>query len=224
MPEAWLLLLLAGCAGDRALLSLPVHVSPSVAAFDLDEGVSVELSAASLTLSDLRLEGPAQTASRLRSWPLISTAHAHPGHDFAGDVVGELTGTWTVDLLGPDTALGDAACYEGDTATARLSLLPEPAAIIEGTATVDGAPRSFAFSLAPDQEITGLPFQATLDAAAPPAAFALSVDLAHALSFVDWRTPDEDGDDLLTTADGELGNTVLFGVVSSPSFTLVLED
>lgn len=52
----------------------------------------------------------------------------------------------------------------------------------------------------------------------------LGVDLAHALSFVDWTTPDADGDGALTEADGALANTVLFGVVATPTFTLTLEN
>lgn len=225
MHPSWLLLpLLAGCAQDRTLLSVPVHLSPSSSTLELADGVTVELTTASLTLSDLRLEAPAEAASVLRSWSLIPTAHAHPGHDFAGDVAGELTGTWAADLLGEDTPLGEAACYDGEYATARLHLLPDPVAVLAGTATVQGQARAFSFELAPDQEITGLPFEANLDADAPPSGIALSVDLGHSLSFVDWTTPDDDGDDLLTTADGELGNTVLFGVVSSPSFSVTLED
>jgi hypothetical protein len=224
LRAAWLLPLVIGCAEDRTLLSVPVHLSPSPTTLALADGVTIELTTASLTLSDLRLEAPAETASVRRSWSLIPTAHAHPGHDFAGEVAGELTGTWAIDLLGEDTPLGEAACYDGAYATARLHLLPEPVAVLEGTATVDGQARPFSFAVAPDQEITGLPFEATLDADAPPAGIALSVDLAHALSFVDWTTPDDDGDDLLTTADGELDNTVLFGVVSSPTFSVSLED
>ncbi len=216
-------LVVVGCAEDRALLPVPVHVTPSTSTLQLDDGVTVTLTAASLTLADLRLETPASTASVHRSWSIISTAHAHPGHDFAGEVAGELTGTWTIDLLGDDTFLGQASCYEGAYATARLHLLPEPTVLLEGTATTAETTRLFTFELAPDQEITGLLFAAELDEDAPPAGIALSVDLAHALSFVDWTTPDDDGDDRLTTADGQLGNTTLFGIVSSPTFTLALE-
>lgn len=222
MRPLWLLLL-TGCAEDRVLLSIPVHVLPSASTAELDDGVTVELTAASLTLSDLRLEGPAQTAARHRPWSLVSTAHAHPGHDFAGEVAGELTGTWTVDLLGEQTLLGDASCYDGEVATARVRLDPDPGVRLEGTATVDGEVRPFAFAVAPDQEVTGIAFAATLDADAVPAGVAVSVDLAHALSFVDWTTPDGDGDGLLTVGDGELENTVLFGIVSSPSYSLTLE-
>lgn len=212
-------LLLSACAADRALLSAPVTLTPAQADFVLESGVEISLTGASLTVSSLRLESPAETAWRRRS--LIPAAHAHPGHDFAGAVAGELIGTWTLDLLGESVSLGEAACYEGEYATARLEVLPEPGVQLDGTATVDGEVRDFSFSLAPDQEITGIPFAATLSADAPPSAVLLSVDLAHALSYADWHT---DSDGVLTTADGALENTVLFGMVSTPTYTLSLEN
>ena len=62
-----------------------------------------------------------------------------------------------------------------------------------------------------------------MSADSPPAGLVLTIDLAHALSFVDWRTADADGDATLTTADGALANTVLFGVVATPTWTLTVE-
>ena len=215
-----LILLLACGAADRALLTVPVTfagVAPDVAPA---EGVTLTLTEASVTLSDLRMENPAQTALRV---PFISAAYAHPGHDFAGGLAGELTGTWTLDLLGEDVPLGDASCYEGDYATARVSASPDPLTVLAGTATVDGTVTAFRFEVAPDQEITGLSFQTTMSADSPPAGLVLTIDLAQALSFVDWRTADADGDATLTTADGALANTVLFGVVATPTWTLTLE-
>lgn len=223
MAPLALLVLLSGCAEDRALLALPVTVSPSPGEVEPAAGVSVTLTTASLTLSDLRLEAPAQTARRL-PLPFVSTAHAHPGHDFAGDVAGELVGTWTLDLLGVATELGAASCYEGSYATGRVDVEPAPAVTLEGTATTSGGDVPFRFVVAPDQEVTGIPFEVELDADAPPSGLALAVDLAHALSFVDWTTPDADGDGALTEVDGALANTVLFGVVATPTFTLTLEN
>lgn len=216
--------LLAGCADDRALLPVPVTVTPSAAEVQPAEGVTATLTAASMTLTDLRLEAPAETARRGPILPFISPALAHPGHDFAGDVAGELVGTWTLDLLAGPTALGSASCYEGSYATGRVGILPSPSVLLEGTATTLAGEVAFRFTLEPDQEITGIPFAVELDADAPPAGITLGVDLGHALSFVDWATPDGDGDGLLTEADGVLANTVLFGVVATPTFTLALEN
>lgn len=217
-----ILALLLACAGsDRALLQIPVAFRASEADLSLGDGVAVTLTAATVTLSDLRLEAPAATAGLWR-WLPLSTAHAHPGHDFAGDVSGELTGTWTLDLLA-DQELGTASCYEGAYATGRLTVEPEPVSALEGTVTVDGVALPFHFEETPDQEITGLLFDALFDAEAPPSGIALGVDLAHALSYADWRAGDTDGDGALTVADGSFANTVLFGLVSTPTWTLTLE-
>lgn len=215
---------LVGCVEDRALLSVPVYTTPSQTEFEVDDGVSIALTTASLTVADLRLEGHTHThTTRRRSWSLLSTAYAHPGHDHDSSVAGELMGSWTLDLLGAETLLGQATGYEGEYATARLSLLPTPETIFEGTATVDGQPQAFSFVLALDQEVTGLDFAEALDGASTPDRITLFVDLAHTLSFVDWRTPDDDNDALLTTKDGQVGNVLPFGIASTPTYRLSVE-
>ena len=222
----WSVLLACGaCTADRALLEIPVTIAPSADTVTTDDGVALTLTTASYTLSDLRFEYPADTtASVMRLLSPTPVAHAHPGHDFAGGVGGELLGTWTVDLLAGPIDLGAASVYDGAFGTGRLTL-PEGGVVrLQGAAsTADGA-RAFAFEVAPDAAVTGIPFQVTLDAEHPPRAIVLSVDVGHALSFVDWSTPDEDADGVLTTADGLLTNTVSFGVVATPSFTLQLEE
>lgn len=219
-----LMSILTGCSEDRKALQLPVEHVPSAASLALEGGVTVELSAALLTVADLQLEAPAETARARTGWSLISTAHAHPGHDAAGELVGELAGSFSLDLLGEGSELGVAQCYEGELATASLTLLSEPAAVVEGTATVGTETRAFSFVLAPEQDITGITLSGELDAERPPRALVYAVDLAQALSAVDWSTPDEDADGLLTTADGELANTVAFGLNSTPTHSLTLDD
>lgn len=216
-----LLLLLAGCATDHTLLDVPVRVASGSAEVVTDDGVEITLTTASLTVGGLRLEHPPETAAR--RWPrLISTAYAHPGHDFSGEVGGELVGTWVVDLLAGPTELGVASIYDGDYATGRLTLPADGEVHLEGVCADDGD-RPFRFDLVPDQDVTGIPFVVTLDADTSPEALVLSVDLGHALSFVDWSTAD-DGDGVLTLDDGLLANTVLFGVVATPTYALSLED
>ena len=211
-----------GCAvDDRLALSVPVTaLALTDASLSPADGVTLTLTTAQLTLADLRLEAPAALAWR-PPWP--PAAYAHPGHDLAGGVAGELLGEWTLDLLGEDSPLGEALCYEGPLATARLSLRPTPALSLAGLAVVDGVERPFALTLAPDQEVTGLPIEAELSAASPPAGLSLSIDLSHGLSFIDWRTSDTDGDGTLTEADGATLNTALFGLTSTPSWRLTLE-
>ncbi len=217
------LVLLAGCAVGRETVDVTVRFDPTSAAVVPDDGVDVVLTEARWTVSDLRLESPPATARRV-IWPsLFPVAHAHPGHDFSGGVSGELLGAWTLDLLGEPVELGTAKLLEGPYATARLHLDAAPALRLVGQAEVDGASVPFAFELAHDAEITGIAFDATVDREAPPDALALGVDLAHALSFVDWRTP-AGADGVLTIADGALENIVTFGVVSAPTWTLKPEE
>jgi hypothetical protein len=221
-PPLLAALLLTGCAvDDRLALTVPVTARAlENAPLSPAEGVTLTLTEAQLTLADLRLEAPAIVARRPS---LLRAAHAHPGHDPAGGVAGELLGEWTLDLLGEDTALGDASCYEGPLATARLSLVPTPALTLVGVAEVDGAARPFTLTLSPEHEVTGLSIEAELDAASPPGGLSLSMDLNHGLSFIDWRTPDTDGDGALTEADGATLNTALFGLTSTLSWRLTLD-
>jgi len=214
--------LIAGCAADRTLLAVPVTVDAAAPSVTDDAGMAITLTAATYTLADVRFEAPAVTTAGLSRWlSPVATALAHPGHDFTGDVAGELVGRWEVDLLGGPSALGRAAMYDGVYATGHLTLPAEGRVRLAGTAHTDAGDRAFDFEIVPDQPVTGIPFDATIDAAAPPEGITLSVELGHALSFVDWSTA---SDGPLTVSDGVLANTVLFGVVATPSFRLELED
>lgn len=214
-----LLLLAVGCDAGHTLLERPVRVAASPDRVTTDDGVAITLTQASYTLADLRFERPADTTVALHWTSLfVSTAHAHPGHDFAGGVGGELSGSWAVDLLAGPTELGSALIYDGPYETARLTL---PGAVqLAGTA--DGV--AFALELVPDQDVTGIPFEVTVVPESSGPVIELAVDIGHALSFVDWTTPDADADGVLTTADGVLANTVMFGVVATPSFSLTIDD
>lgn len=214
-----MILLLFACAQDRALLGIPAQLQPHTAVVEPAPGVVLTLEEAAVAAAALTLSAPTATATR--RWP--RAAWAHPGHEQAGTLYGELLGPWTLDLLaGQD--LGDAAVYAGDYAEAQLTLSPTPAATLRGTATVDGVARPFALELAPEQRVSGLPFAYTLSAEAPWAGLTLEVDLAHALSFIDWRAPDADGDGVLTAADGTTRSTALFGLQSTPTWTLQPEE
>lgn len=219
----WWSLFLVGCSSGRMTVDVPVRFVPGPSVVTPVEGVEVRLTEAQWTVSDLRLESPAATAWR-RPWPsLISTAHAHPGHDFTGGVSGELLGTWTLDPLGEPVDLGPAKMLDGPYATARLHLDETPALHLSGEAAVDGTPVPFMLELGHQQEITGIAFDADVDPDAPPTGLVLGVDLAHALSFIDWHTPPGD-DGVLTSADGAVQNTLTFGVVSAPTWTLATEE
>jgi hypothetical protein len=215
-----LILLFLACQDEgRQSMLLPVQAAADPAApYQLADGTTLELTTATVRFSNILWEMPAQ-ASFFPS--LIPMAMAHPGHDFAGDVAGELTGAWTLDLLGESSILGDATIYEGDFADARLTLPDAETATFRGTATLpDSTTRDFDFVVNKAHDLTGIPYVDTLFASSPPSGLALGVNLPHMLSFVDWTTPDSDGDGLLTTADGDLANTVTFGVTATPSWSM----
>lgn len=190
----------SGCSlGSRSQVDVPVWAGGTGL---IPEGVT--LTEASVTFSDLRLEEPAAVAW-LDRWSPISTAVAHPGHDYPGDVGGELLGTFTLDLLAPDVKLGDAACYTGAYATGRVSLAGT-AAILAGEHL--GEP--FRFEIAADQDIVGIPFDVELTEQAPFGAIELRFDPASALAYVDWSAPDT------------WANAALFGVVATPTWSLTI--
>jgi hypothetical protein len=211
---------------ERLPIELPVVAGGTeVSSLATADGGTVELETATVTFTDLRLEEPAwetTTAALIRRFDPIATAMAHPGHDQAGDVAAELLGTFTVDLLADDTVLGTARGYEGTYATGRVHLSGVVAELTGTFTSASGEARPFAFTVAADQDVVGIPFDETLRAASPPAEVDLRFDTAHALSFVDWTEPDGDGDGTLTMADGTFGNTTTFGVVSTPSWSLTL--
>ncbi len=227
---------LTGCdTTGRAAFDVPVFAGPlsPISSFAAGDGTMLTLDDAWISLTHLTLEAPPVEASLLPPvfqdllTPLspLSVAHAHPGHDFSGDVAGELTGTFTVDLLSSAREVGTAHCYEGDYATARLVLdgasdgTGKPIARLGGVALLtNGASVPFDFSMALYHEITGIPFVYTLNAQTPPAAVNITVDVPALLSYVDWSTPDGDGDGLLTLEDGKLANTAPFGLVATPAY------
>lgn len=221
-----LFLALVGCViDDRLPLDVPIVAGGTgIVTLPSADGGTVTLESAAITFTDLRLEEPAGTdlASVLTAISPFGTAYAHPGHDYPGDVAGELLGTFTVDLLGPDAELGLAGCYEGAFSTGRVSVSGTVAVLAGSHTDAAGGVRPFRFAVEADEDIIGIPFEALLVAGNPPDHVALRFDLANALRFVDWSAPDTDGDGVLTVADDVYGNTALFGVVATPTWSLTL--
>lgn len=225
MRTAGLALVLVGCGiDDRALLAVPVVAGGAEDQLGATDGGTIVLDEAHVTFADLRLEEPPETdvASLLLRLSPIQAAHAHPGHDYPGAVGGELLGTYDLDLLGGERELGGAAMYEGAYATGRVTLAGSCAAIGGVHRAPDGTERTFRFEIAADQDVIGIPFEAEIDAERAPERIEVRFDPEEALAFVDWTVADADGDGVLTAADGTYGNTVTFGVVATPSWTLEL--
>jgi hypothetical protein len=134
----------------------------------------------------------------------------------SGDVRGELGGTFVVDLLAPAAILGEASFYEGpyETASLLLQLGDGPTASLAGVASdgVDSIP--FEFTVDHAKTVLGIPFEAEVDAAAPP-EISLVVDPAEILGHLDFLSLDSDGDGVVTEGDDGVVNPLLFGLESN---------
>lgn len=188
-------------------LSVPVLVRGVDHIVEVDEELSYEITTARITLSDFRFERDDDHHAQVRRLSLIPVAHAHPGHDdhdHGHADVGELLGTFEVDLRAGDTVLGDARVFAGHVHDAQFHLRPDPTLVIEGTRRTATVDRSFRFELTPDLEVDDLDVRAHVQENRSGQSFALRIDLARLLSEVDWETPDANGDDLLTVDEGEI--------------------
>jgi hypothetical protein len=219
-----LVVCLGGCLDGRRAVDVPADAGPLEALdqLSLPDGTTLSIATADLVFEDVLFEEPA-VATR---WPaLIRSAQAHAGHDYSGAETGELSGRYAVDLTAGITELGTARLLEGSFATARMQWpVDAPAAVIEGSATPPGAaPIPFRFVIQEERTVSNMPFLAEVDPDAPPAALQLRVDLARILGESDWSTPDQDGDGVLTAADGALDATIRFGVRTSAAYAWEIE-
>lgn len=232
----------AGCPGgeEPELTTVPVEIATAQeGVFTTDLGYEITLGMGTLVLGDLQFHTPAEESAALGPAPAFrwltgpAVAHAHPGHDMAGDVRGEWPGTTYVDLLSGPREVGEATFYEGTYATASLSLhqdgvdgdagmpLGHPAeghtAVFEGTA--DDGDESIPFTLLIDrgETVAGIPFDVEIDAADPP-SLTLLVDPARILAHLDFAELYE-GSGNLSMDDEEVANRVLFGLESNLSYT-----
>ena len=143
----------------------------------------------------------------------------------SGDVRGELEGAFVVDLLAGTTALGEASFYEGPYETASLLLLDAPGAataVLQGSADDGSGSVEFSFAVDHDKTILGIPFEAEVDAAAPPSV-VLTVDPAQILAHLDFAALDSDGDGTITETDEGVLNPLQFGLESNLVYRYEIE-
>lgn len=159
-----LLALVAACSDDavasgsttgrRIRVHVDVAATPDARdAFTLGSGHAVTLTRASLAIDAVQLfDGPPAVARahaprrRWTSW-LLGTAHAHPGHYQAGSALGEVTSPGVFELLAGPAPLGDGDGVTGVFRSGRVAIsasagatsLSGASAVVEGTATKDGA-------------------------------------------------------------------------------------
>ncbi len=233
------LLSLNSCLGgeEPVLISIPIEAaSAQPAAFQTAAGYDVELDEGVVVLGALLFNEPAEVASApRRPWQLFApaVAHAHPGHDMAGDVQGEWAGTTFVDLLAPPAIVGDGSFYEGSYETASLDLLQDgvdgdagleaahPAAghtlYLSGTADDGNGSIPFEFVVDHTKTILGLPFEATVAQGDAPTV-TLLVDPAEILGHLAFADLDDDGDGQITQDDENASNPLMFGVESTLAY------
>ena len=234
-----------GCPGgeEPALVSVPIEaVSVQPATFTTALNYDIEIDTGVIVLGalhfhepksveELHMEAPVARALRNMLGPL--TAHAHPGHDMSGDVKGELSGTYFVDLLADATLLGEAAFYEGTYETASLALHQDG---LDGDAGLDtGSPAAghtlvlsgiandaagdYPFDLVVDhtQTILGIPFGTTVAVGDVP-SLTLAVDPAEILGHLEFADLDADSDGTVTLDDEDVSNPLLFGLESNLAY------
>lgn len=175
-----------------------------------------------LTVLDLRLHEPLAAAwLGLPGLGVVGTkaARAHPGHEGAGDVRGELPGAFPLDLLRPPISLGTAQVYSGQLDSLSLGV---GAAELRGTLQRDGQSLPFAFALdLGGERVEGIVLGLDLPAEGPAPRLVLRGDPS---SFVARsllaQAEDTDGDGALGLADGSLENSLAFGLRSTTIWTV----
>ncbi len=164
-------LAMAGCGGGSAAarVELPFATSAEpLASVTNDRGFRVELAEVTLPLRDLHLTGrgeqharvPLRTLERLGAW-VLPTAHAHPGHEAGGDVLGERLGPFEA-RFGGGTAdpLGTVTVLEGSLRGGSFRFRGDAPVIVKGEAVRgDGSrlPLELEVSLPDGARVDGIP-------------------------------------------------------------------
>ena len=163
-------------------VQLPVVVSAQgVAPVTTDLGYDVRLTSARVALSGVVFtvageEHAGSMASRVYE-ALVPSARAHPGHYQGGEVTGELAGAFVIDWIAQDAReLGVATLLAGTYNGANFTFeragelagddaLPGHTAVLQGTATRQGAVVSFTIVLdsPAGRVLVGAPFEAAID-------------------------------------------------------------
>lgn len=122
-------------------------------------GWQIEVTRGTLALDYLYyVSGPPAGLARQRhSVFSIPSAHAHPGHYDSGDVLGELQGPVTLDLLGRETTLGSGRGVTGQARSAVVTL---------GALGGDDAMLAVMIEGVASQRETKIPFRAAVERSA----------------------------------------------------------
>jgi hypothetical protein len=202
--HALLLTLLVSCGTGQQRRTFPVEVTAQPMTGANEKGWTVTPESMHLSVGPVRFfEGRVLLSKRPRfDWYSLigGTAQAHPGHYVAGDALGEVLSTRTVDLLAAEpTQLGEASAVTGDYGSMELTL-PAPtsasdaegrlqghAVRLRGGAThTDGRVVRFEATVDLSKPIEGIRFERELGLEA--GRVRITVDLAKWLGRIDFAT------------------------------------
>jgi hypothetical protein len=151
-------------SGRRVVLHTRVEAADDASEFETAAGWSVKLDRALLSVGPLyyfdgvpplALRFQERTREWAQRWLGLSVARAHPGHYQAGNALGQMLESSSVDLLDGPVSLAEGDGVTGTYRSARFSFLAAPAgpfadelgshvALVEGVAEKDGEePRVF---------------------------------------------------------------------------------
>lgn len=163
-----------------------VFIEPVPNTFDRADGTSFELTNVEVTMGDLEFTtgGEAHTAMLPSLWDIVvPSAHAHPGHFSGGEVLGELPGIFTTNLL-LGGQLGEAQLLEGEYQGLNFAFGPSEqntSMRIAGIARWEGNEREFSIDWVstPDVQVIGIPFEANVAADDETQQIHISIKLTN---------------------------------------------
>ena len=234
-------LALSGCGSEAERRTFPVEVTATLPGGANERGWTVTLESAHMSVGPVRFfEGRvllSRRAPRFDWYSLIGgTAQAHPGHYVAGDALGEVLTTATVDLLTGAT-LGDASAVTGEYGSMELTLAAPTASTdaagvlgghavrVRGTArNGDGGSVRFDAVTNLRAPVAGVRFEKSLGMEA--GRVRIAVDLGKWLGRIDFATAaDPDADGVYTFPAGSQAlNALGRGVEDTTTYVVTWEE
>ncbi len=237
-----------GCApaeAPRVELSIVVDGS-GLGVSTTDLGWTIEFEQARLAIADLEFTTAGEVhqarlpaASAWLLGLLLTTAHAHPGHNQGGEIIGELPGEFVLDFIdGSGDELGVATLIVGEYTAANFRFrrasadeLPAGDPLIDHTVILAGTASSgdqvVGFSIAVDspidRELVGAPFETTVTEQSKAALGVRLLDtdpqegdhLFDGIDFAALDAADGSVDGMVTLIDPELDPTLASELVDA---------
>ncbi|MCY1018464.1 hypothetical protein [Pyxidicoccus sp. MSG2] len=236
-----LALALSGCGSEAERRTFPVELTGTLPSGANERGWTVTLESAHASVGPVRFFNGrvllSRRAPRFDWYSLIGgTAQAHPGHYVAGDALGEVLTTATVDLL-TGAPLGDASAVTGEYGSLELTLATPTASTdaagalgghavrVRGTArNADGGAVRFDAVADLPAPVAGVRFEKSLGMEA--GRVRIAVDLGTWLGRIDFATAtDPDADGVYTfPAGSQAQNALVRGVEDTTTYVVTWEE